>query len=163
MDADHRRARRGGQSGHLAGASRFGQNATHGGRAMPLKRIEHYNIHTTKLAETVDFYVRVLGMTDGDRPPFVFPGAWLYVGDTPVVHLVDVGGQYKTGREGQHGTAALDHVAFEAQGLEAMRAHLRREKVKFDERVVPRSGVTQIFVEDPNGLTLELNYAETAR
>ena len=128
---------------------------------MPLKRIEHYNIHTTKLAETVDFYVRVLGMTNGDRPPFQFPGAWLYVDGTPVVHLVDVAGKYKTGREGKAGTGTLDHVAFEANGLPAMRKHLKREKVKFDERVVPRTGITQIFVEDPNGLTLELNYAET--
>jgi catechol 2,3-dioxygenase-like lactoylglutathione lyase family enzyme len=130
---------------------------------MGLKRIEHYNIHTTKLAETVDFYTRVLGMTNGNRPPFTFPGAWLYIGDMPVLHLVDVGKDFKSGREGQHGTGTLDHVAFEAQDLPAMRAHLGHEKVKFSERVVPRSGVTQIFVEDPNGLMLELNYAETAR
>ena len=130
---------------------------------MPLKRIEHYNIHTTKLAETVEFYTRVLGMTDGDRTPFQFPGACLYVDGIPVVHLVAVGDGYKTGREGQHGTGTLDHVAFEAQDLAAMRAHLGHQKVKFSERVVPRSGVTQIFVEDPNGLMLELNYAETAR
>jgi catechol 2,3-dioxygenase-like lactoylglutathione lyase family enzyme len=130
---------------------------------MPLKRIEHYNIHTAKLAETVDFYTRVLGMTNGDRPPFQFPGAWLYVGDTPVVHLVDVGNGYRTGREGARGTGTLDHVAFEAQGLPAMREHLQKQKVKFEERVVPRNGVTQLFLEDPNGLTLELNYAETAR
>jgi catechol 2,3-dioxygenase-like lactoylglutathione lyase family enzyme len=130
---------------------------------MGLKRIEHYNIHTTKLAETVDFYTRVLGMVNGDRPPFAFPGAWLYVGDTPVVHLVDVSGSHKSGREGQHGTGALDHVAFEAVGLGEMRARLKRDAVGFDERIVPRSGVTQIFLRDPNGLTIELNYAETAR
>ena len=130
---------------------------------MGLKRIEHYNIHTTKFAETVDFYTRVLGMTNGDRPPFTFPGAWLYIGDMPVVHLVDVGKDFKSGREGQRGTGTLDHVAFEAQDLPAMRAHLGHEKVTFSERVVPRSGVTQLFLEDPNGLMLELNYAETAR
>jgi len=130
---------------------------------MGLKRIEHYNIHTVKLAETVDFYTRILGMTNGDRPPFQFPGAWLYVGDTPVLHLVDVSGAYKSPRAGQHGTGTLDHVAFEAQGLPAMREHLRRNGATFEERVVPRTGVTQLFLVDPNGLTLELNYAETAR
>lgn len=130
---------------------------------MGLVRIEHYNIHTTKLAETVDFYTRVLGMRSGDRPPFAFPGAWLYVDDTPVVHLVDVGTGFASSRAGLHGTGALDHVAFEGRDLPAMRAHLDREQVAYRERVVPRSGVTQIFVEDPNGLVLELNYAETAR
>lgn len=130
---------------------------------MGLKRIEHYNIHTTKLAETVTFYTQVLGMKDGDRPPFPFPGAWLYVGDTPVLHLVDVSGEHKSDRAGKHGTGTLDHVAFEAQGLPTMREHLRKLGTSFQERVVPRSGITQIFVEDPNGLTIELNYAETAK
>lgn len=129
---------------------------------MGLKRIEHYNIHTTKLAETVAFYSDVLGMKAGDRPPFTFPGAWIYLGDTPVLHLVDVSGERKSERAGQHGTGALDHIAFEAVGLEEMRAQLKRQGVAHQERIVPRTGITQVFVEDPNGLTLELNYAETA-
>ena len=129
---------------------------------MGLKRIEHYNIHTSRLNETVEFYDKVLGMKAGDRPPFSFPGAWIYLGDTPVLHLVDVTGDRQSDRKGQHGTGALDHIAFEATGLSEMRAKLAHDGVKFQERVVPRSGVTQIFVEDPNGLTLELNYAETA-
>lgn len=129
---------------------------------MPLKRIEHYNIHTTRLNETVAFYDKVLGMKSGDRPPFGFPGAWIYLGDTPVLHLVDVSGDHKTGREGKHGTGALDHIAFEAVDLPATRATLAREGVKYQERIVPRTGITQLFVEDPNGLTLELNFAETA-
>ena len=129
---------------------------------MGLKRIEHYNIHTSRLNETVEFYDKVLGMKAGDRPPFSFPGAWIYLGDTPVLHLVDVTGDRQSDRKGLHGTGALDHIAFEATGLPEMRTKLARDGVKFQERIVPRSGVTQIFVEDPNGLTLELNYAETA-
>ncbi len=130
---------------------------------MGLKRIEHYNIHTTKLAETVAFYGDVLGMKAGDRPPFAFPGAWIYLGDTPVLHLVDVSGDHQSTRAGQHGTGALDHIAFEAVGLAEMRAQLKRQGVAHQERIVPRTGTTQVFVVDPNGLTLELNYAETAR
>lgn len=129
---------------------------------MSLTRIDHYNIHTTRLAATVDFYTRVLGLRNGERPPFAFPGAWLYLDDTPVVHLVDVGGAFRSGREGLRGTGVIDHVAFEARDLPAMRERLGRERVNFTERVVPRSGVTQIFIEDPDGLTLELNFAETA-
>ena len=130
---------------------------------MPLKRIEHYNIHTTRLAETVAFYDRVLGMKPGDRPPFPFPGAWIYLEGTPVLHLVDVGDGQRAARAGQEGTGVLDHIAFEAVDLPAMRATLEREKVRWEERVVPRTGITQVFVVDPNGLTIELNFAETAR
>ena len=65
-------------------------------------------------------------------------------------------------RAGASGTGVLDHIAFEAIDLPGMRAVLAREGVAHTERVVPRSGITQIFIEDPNGLTLELNFAETA-
>ena len=129
---------------------------------MPLKRIEHYNIHTTRLDETVAFYDRVLGMKAGDRPRFPFPGAWIYLDDTPVLHLVDVSGDRKSARAGSHGTGTLDHIAFEAVDLPAMKAQLTREGVAYQERIVPRTGITQLFVEDPNGLVLELNFAETA-
>lgn len=129
---------------------------------MPLKRIEHYNIHTERLAETVAFYERVLGMKTGDRPSFSFPGAWVYLEGTPVLHLVDIADGQRPARAGQRGTGVLDHIAFEAVDLPAMRATLAREGVAFAERVVPRSGVTQIFIDDPNGVKLELNFAETA-
>ena len=130
---------------------------------MPLKRIEHYNIHTTRLAETVAFYDRVLGMRTGVRPPFPFPGAWIYLEGVPVLHLVDISGDgARAARAGASGTGVLDHIAFEAVDLAAMRATLTREGVAFVERLVPRTGVTQVFVEDPNGVTLELNFAETA-
>jgi catechol 2,3-dioxygenase-like lactoylglutathione lyase family enzyme len=129
---------------------------------MPLRRIEHYNIHTQKLAETVSFYERVLGMKPGERPPFPFPGAWIYLDGVPVIHLVDVSGTYSTPRAGLHGTGALDHVAFEAADLPAMLATLAREGVAHSQRMVPRTGITQVFVEDPNGLTIELNFPETA-
>lgn len=129
---------------------------------MPLKRIEHYNIHTERLAETVAFYERVLDMKAGDRPPFSFPGAWIYLQGTPVLHLVDISDGRRPARAGQKGTGVLDHIAFEAVDLPSMRATLAREGVAFVERVVPRSGVTQIFVDDPNGVKLELNFAETA-
>ena len=40
--------------------------------------LDHYNISTRKLPETIKFYEDVLGFTNGPRPPFDFPGAWLY-------------------------------------------------------------------------------------
>jgi catechol 2,3-dioxygenase-like lactoylglutathione lyase family enzyme len=40
--------------------------------------LDHYNVSTRKLNETVQFYEDVLGFTNGPRPPFNFPGAWLY-------------------------------------------------------------------------------------
>ena len=55
-----------------------------------LLALDHVNIRTARLAELRRFYVEGLGLTDGARPPFRFPGAWLYCGDQAAVHLVGV-------------------------------------------------------------------------
>ncbi len=57
---------------------------------MPLEFIDHYNIVTTDAAASAKFYVDVLGMQIGNRPPFKFPGARVYAGDQPVLHLVEL-------------------------------------------------------------------------
>ena len=57
---------------------------------MSLSKLDHCSIRTVKLGETRDFYVDILGMHDGDRPDFPFPGNWLYVDGVAVVHLVGV-------------------------------------------------------------------------
>jgi catechol 2,3-dioxygenase-like lactoylglutathione lyase family enzyme len=57
---------------------------------MSLSSLDHCSIRTIKLDQTRDFYVDVLGMADGDRPDFPFPGNWLYVDGRAVLHLVGV-------------------------------------------------------------------------
>ncbi len=52
--------------------------------------LDHFNIRTRKLADTVRFYEEILGLENGDRPNFAFPGAWMYSEGKPVVHLVDI-------------------------------------------------------------------------
>ena len=52
--------------------------------------LDHFNIRTRNLAETVRFYEDVLGLEKGPRPNFAFPGAWMYSEGKPVVHLVDI-------------------------------------------------------------------------
>ena len=65
------------------------ENST-GEYTMQLGRFDHVNVRTADIERMVAWYERVLGMTNGQRPPFPFPGAWLYVGDHPSVHLVGV-------------------------------------------------------------------------
>ena len=47
---------------------------------MPLNVLHHCSIRTIELKKTRDFFVDVLGMKDGKRPDFNFPGHWLYIG-----------------------------------------------------------------------------------
>jgi hypothetical protein len=39
-----------------------------------------------------------------------------------------------------------------------MRVHLDQHKVTYTARVIPRDRQTQIFLHDPNGVAVELNY-----
>ena len=57
---------------------------------MSVGLLDHYNVRTANLAETVSFYETVLGLENGDRPNFAFPGAWMYSEGRAVVHLIDI-------------------------------------------------------------------------
>jgi hypothetical protein len=91
---------------------------------------------------------------------------WLYLGSEPVIHLSEGGanvsqnrmrylGQQSTATEG---TGVIDHVAFRATGLPEMLAHLKKHKIEFKERQVDDQGLYQLFLFDPNGVKVELNY-----
>ena len=50
---------------------------------MTINSLDHYNIQTARLEETIEFYVDVLGFFNGYRPGVRGTGAWLYAGDQP--------------------------------------------------------------------------------
>ena len=134
---------------------------------MPLSHIEHVLIQTADIAKTVEWYTRVLGMRAGFTPDFKFPVQWLYLGDNDVVHVTEGGASTSENRKrsvGQQTTAtegsgAIDHVAFRCTGLRETLAHLRAEGVDFKERQVNDQGLYQLFLFDPNGIKVELNFA----
>ena len=135
---------------------------------MPLSHIEHFLIQTESIDNTRDWYVRVLGMQVGPNPDFKFPVCWLYLDGRDIVHITEGGAQVSENRKkyvGQeshatHGTGVLDHIAFRATGLKEMLAHLRALKIDFKQRQVNDQGLYQLFMHDPNGIKIELNYAK---
>ncbi len=119
---------------------------------MPLTALDHYTIRTSDLDRSVRFYAEILGLESGARPPFRFPGAWLYCDGRPVVHLVQRG--QKAGGE----TGAVDHLAFRANGLADFTRHLAERGVVFEESEVPGLGLHQVFLSDPDGVRIEVNF-----
>jgi catechol 2,3-dioxygenase-like lactoylglutathione lyase family enzyme len=105
---------------------------------MQVKKLDHVNIHTANVDKLVQWYDRVLGMKAGDRPPFPFPGAWLYCGGEPTIHLLGVDKQPETTG------LRLEHFAFSASGLTEFMGRLKRDSVRYDARKVPRSGEVQV-------------------
>jgi catechol 2,3-dioxygenase-like lactoylglutathione lyase family enzyme len=138
---------------------------------MGIRKLGHYSIRTGDLEASRRFYTEVLGMKEGFRPPFPFPGIWLYLGgderDYGVVHIIGIDRndpqglkEYLGDRDeaALTGSGAVDHVAFLATGLADMRARLAARGTAFTERTVPSLGLYQLFVADPSGVTVELNY-----
>lgn len=117
--------------------------------------LQHINIRTGDLAGTVKFWEEAIGLKDGDRPNFQFPGAWLYSGDEAVMHLIDVNGMDETALTV---TGCIDHVAFAAEGFETFKTQLKAQGYEFEERIVPGGRLWQLFVRDPNGVLCELNF-----
>jgi catechol 2,3-dioxygenase-like lactoylglutathione lyase family enzyme len=134
---------------------------------MTLTRLDHFSIRTSDVEKTRDFFVQVLGLTDGERPPFKFPGSWIYCGDQPVIHIIGIDPNDKSGlveylgdrdETALTGTGTIDHLAFMAEDIEAMRVRLATAGIDTREREVPMLGLRQIFVDDPNGVTIEINF-----
>lgn len=119
---------------------------------MALADLDHYNITTDDLERSVKFYEDVLGLRKGKRPNVKIPGAWLYCGEKAVVHLVSVD------RNDRNGMGTLDHVAFRATDFEGTRANLQERGIKFSEMSLLDFKVQQIFVHDPDGVKVELNF-----
>ncbi len=134
---------------------------------MPLHHLEHFLIQTADLEGTRDWYVNMLGMRVGPSPDFKFPVVWLYIGDTDVLHLTVGGKNVSDNRKaylGQqsdatHGSGVVDHVAFRATGLREMMANLQKNNVAFHKRMVNDQGLFQLFMLDPNGVKVELNFS----
>jgi catechol 2,3-dioxygenase-like lactoylglutathione lyase family enzyme len=127
--------------------------------AMSVGQLDHYNLRTRKFKDTLAFYENVLGLESGPRPNFAFPGAWMYSEGKAVVHLVDISG---TDEPQKPDSGVVHHVAFVSSGFAGMQDRLSKTGVEFRTQSVPGNELWQIFITDPNGVVIELNY-ETAK
>jgi len=120
---------------------------------MPATGLNHFTILTDDVPRTVRFYRELLALEQGYRPPFDFPGAWLYAGDQAVLHII--GGRSR----GELRSGVIDHMAFSATGLAASLAQLKSHGIDYDCRRLPGGGIWQVFFLDPNGARVELDFA----
>jgi catechol 2,3-dioxygenase-like lactoylglutathione lyase family enzyme len=125
---------------------------------MPATKLDHVNIRTVKAQETRDFFVEIVGLREGERPPFKFGGYWLYAGDQAVIHITDARDEAAHGMATGRAGAAIDHVSFRMTGYGRLLHTLEQRGMKFERRIVPRNGDVQVFVDDPNGVTVELTF-----
>ena len=121
---------------------------------MQIHGIDHFNIKTHNLDRLVEFYTGVLGFEVGERPPFDSPGVWLYGGGRALLHVGTTDGA-ATGD-----TWPLDHIALAVTGLDDTVRKLDDAGIEHRVIDVPGRAMKQIFVEDPDGVSIELNFSD---
>ena len=132
---------------------------------MPVTSLNHYLIVSKNLERSKKFYEDVLGLEVAERPDFGFPGYWLKTGDNICVHLASqnankIRDQFllKKHPRGTNGSGSVDHIAFLAQDPEAVRNRIQKNKVEMHYRSFPDAKLFQIFLKDPDDVTIELNF-----
>jgi catechol-2,3-dioxygenase len=119
----------------------------------------HFNLCAPRelLDRLQAFYIDVVGLTPGPRPPFRRFGYWLYAGEQDLLHLVECepgDARCVTVRN------TFDHVAFRCADLAAALQRLAAEGIAFEQAVVPATRQVQLFFTDPAGNGVELNFAD---
>ena len=127
---------------------------------MSIQSLHHFNLRTSHAEMLVlrDFYCEVLGFTVGPRPPFRSTGFWLYAGGAPVLHLVAAAPTSESLPDVPLRRSAADHIAFRCSDLEGTVERLRQHGIEHSIDEVPLVNETQIFLHDPSGMGVELNF-----
>lgn len=132
---------------------------------MPVCGMDHVNIRTRDVQATRDFFQDVLGMEYGASS--VSNGtqsAWMRdANGHAVIHIGHVDAYPDTIQRpfvAGSNNGAVHHVAFQCTDYDAMRDRLTDKGLRFRENAVPAFGLRQIFVDEPNGILLELNFME---
>ena len=121
------------------------------------------------LHNQANFGFGTLGFRVGPSPDFKFPVYWLYLGDRDVLHITTGGKDVSENRkkyvgqqsEASTGTGVIDHIGFRTTGLYDMIDHFNKLGIEFKERQVDDQGLYQLFLFDPNGVKIELNFANS--
>ncbi len=117
-----------------------------------IQGMNHFTVIAEDPARTLEYYVGLIGLEEGPRPDLGFAGAWLYAGGRAILHL------YFDRPVPAQRAGVIDHMAFTATDLKAVKARFDARGVKYDLRQQPGAGTWQLFSYDPNGAKVELDF-----
>jgi catechol 2,3-dioxygenase-like lactoylglutathione lyase family enzyme len=134
---------------------------------MQIALLHHVSLTVTDLERSRAFYRDILQLSEIERPPFSFAGAWFGIGETQQLHLIVHNGA--TFR-GERGIDTRDsHFAVRVASYREAVDHLRSKGYREDAaeldplrmRLQPRAaaGFPQIYILDPDRHVIEINAA----
>ena len=118
---------------------------------MSIQGMNHFNVLTDDVEATRRFYVDVIGLAEGERPPLSFDGAWLYAGGRAILHV-------SAATLGDERKGVIDHMAFSATDLKGTVARLKASGIQFSLNQQVGTRIWQIFCHDPMGAKVELDF-----
>ncbi len=121
---------------------------------MPATAMNHFTILTDDLDATIAFYADFLDLHPGARPPFAFPGAWLYAVDCKEAILHVIAGRDRSVLN----KGVIDHMAFTSRDLDGTLKRLKASGIDYELRRLPDWGTWQLFFHDPNNARIELDF-----
>jgi len=126
-----------------------------------IRWLDHVNLRTVDVERLVAFYVDVIGLRRGERPLFDFPGAWLYVGDRPIIHIVWDAQASQT----PSSSLRLEHFALaaEPESLQPFLGRLHARGIAFRQSERIDGGTTVVNLHDPDGNRLHVDFAHAAK
>ena len=129
---------------------------------MTVEALDHFNIVTCDLDRAEAFYHELLGLESRPAPPPLTHATarWMYdEGERAVLHLNGLGAPRVFDRDmAPAPTGALHHIALRCSGYDATLARLAAMALDYRTNRVPAAGLRQLFVHDPDGVLLELNF-----
>jgi catechol 2,3-dioxygenase-like lactoylglutathione lyase family enzyme len=125
---------------------------------MIVQRLDHVNIRVKDPAATIAFFNDVLGMPSSPVREY-----WLTdAAGNPVVHVGSADGPYPSDAwrpfTARDDSGSVHHVALSCSGFEGVLARLRERGLDHYTNEVPQMNFRQIFVAEPGGVLLELNF-----
>ncbi|KAL6125232.1 hypothetical protein ACLB2K_073291 [Fragaria x ananassa] len=126
---------------------------------LPLMALNHVSRLCRNVEESVNFYTKVLGFVNIERPPaFDFDGAWLFnygVG----IHLVQSKDEDRLPHQ-NHLDPMDNHISFQCEDMDAMVKKLEELNIEYIKRTVgdDKNGakIDQLFFNDPDGFMVEI-------
>jgi catechol 2,3-dioxygenase-like lactoylglutathione lyase family enzyme len=138
---------------------------------MPVTGLDHFFVRARNLERSRAFYCEALGFEVMPRPDLPFPGYWLGVNGKVQVHMGpdgigDTAAYYlgTSANSDRDNAGVVDHIAFQGTDPEGVARRLASLGLPSRTRYIAEIRLFQIFVADPDGLMIELNFpgVETA-
>ena len=112
--------------------------------------LNHIALKTQRLDESIAFYTTVLGAKLITRPPFDFPGAWLYLAGIQI-HLIQ-----DLPIDGRADINTRDnHFAISVESVDEVERLVQAHGIPYRRQMQPIRNVPQLFIQDPDGHQIE--------